>query len=193
FLVFLIVPAFRKAFSKKPSDYDDDTSYEARLSASVTDMERLFDTIYATVRDDTTFSEQLILLCLQHTTNILLNIPSCSSLTKRVMQHITQLREHLYQPYNNILQQSQTYHPLTGLSQKCKECWACWQGLEDSDVLYNAATTNNIPLGQVYLVTDRGWPKVDFSSRFQQELKHWLHCLLTEGEIHQAKEILINF
>nr|CAD7425554.1 unnamed protein product [Timema monikensis] len=180
-----------KAFSKKPSDYDDDTSYKARLSASVTDMERLFDTIYATVRDDTTFSEQLILLCLQHTTNILLNIPSCSSLTKRVMRHITQLREHLYQP-NNTLQQSQTYHPLTGLSQKCKECLSCWQDLEDRDVLYNAATTNNIPLSQVYLVTDRGWPKVDFSSRFQQELKHWLHCLLAQGEIHHAKEILVN-
>jgi hypothetical protein len=177
-------------------------------------MDKLFDTVHSSLLESShklAFSEQLILLYLDHANDLLQFLHDCystesapdsvisqamfeqkkSMIVKQIMFHVVELRSHLQKHSRDNDAASNVYQPLSCLDDIMKKEWNKWQSMEDQDVICDAVVSSNIPLVQTFLATCRGWNSVNMLQRIRQQVYVWLQQFLKQ-DIEKSKQILIN-
>jgi hypothetical protein len=212
YCIFLVFSAFRSSFVWNPTDTD--VAWQTKVHNISLNMDKLFDTVFNSLlenKNKLAFSEQLILLYLDHANGLLQFLHESVGteftlhsvalhdvfekekhmLVKQVMLHVVELRSQLRKHSRDNLAACSTYQPLGCLDDVLKKEWSKWQDMEDHDVICDAVASNNIPLLQTFLTTCRGWSCSNLFQRIRQEVYVWVLQLLKQ-EIEKAKQILVN-
>jgi hypothetical protein len=188
--------------------------WQTKLHDIGSNMDRLFDTVYNSLLESNhkrAFSEQLILLYLDHANDLLQFLhESCSTefashsvilqdmfeqkksmIVKQIMFHVVEFRSHLKKHSRDSDVASNVYQPLDCLDAVVKKEWSKWQSMEDQDVICDAVVNSNIPLVQTFLATYRGWSTINMLQKIRQQVYVWLQQFLKQ-DIEKSKQILIN-
>jgi hypothetical protein len=208
----LVFSAFRSSFTRNPGD--SDAVWQAKLHNISSNMDKLFDTVYSSLRESNNkraFSEQLILLYLDHANDLLQFLHESYStesvsqsvilqdmfeqkkrmIVNQIMFHVVEFRSHLQKHSRDNGVARNVYQPLGCLDDVMKKEWSKWQSMEDQDVICDAVMNSNIPLVQTFLATCRGWSSNNMLQRIRQQVYVWLQHFLKQ-DIEKSKQILIN-
>jgi hypothetical protein len=204
--------AFKSSFVRNPTDTD--AVWQTKVHNISSNMDKLFETVYNSFlenKNKLAFSEQLIILSLDHANDLLQFLHECflmesplhsvelhdtfekekSIMVKQIMLHVVKLRSHLRKHSRDLIAASSAYQPLGCLGDVLKKEWSRWQDMDVHDIICDAVASNNIPLLQTFLTTCRGWSSGNMLQRIRQEVYIWLQQLLKQ-EIEKAKQILVN-
>lgn len=210
--MFIVFSAFKSSFVRNKAD--SSVVWETKVHNISSNMDKLFETVYSSLLENEhklAFSEQLILLYLDHAIDLLQFLhgsvstefaPNSAELQdifekkkrmmiKQIMFHVVKLRSHLWKHSRDDVAASNVYEPLGCLDDVMKKEWSKWQDMENQDIICDAVVCNNISLLQTFLITCRGWSSVNMFQRIRQEVYVWLQQLLKQ-DIEKSKQILIN-
>jgi hypothetical protein len=210
--ILIVFSAFKSSFVR--NEADSDVVWQTKVHNISSDMDKLFETVYSSLLENKhklAFSEQLILLYVDHTIDLLQFLHGSAStefrphsaelqdvfeqkklmMIKQIMFHVVKLRSHLWKHPRNGLAGSNVYQPLGCLDDVMKKEWSKWHGMEDQNIICDAVACSNIPLLQTFLIKCRGWSSINMFQRIRQEVYVWLQQLLKQ-DIEKSKQILIN-
>ena len=178
-------------------------------------MEKLFEIVYNALLENKhklAFSEQLILLYLDHANDLLqflhqslnsedipqpvllndLIMNEKKTIIKQIMYHVVELRSHLRKKSKANFKRIPMYQPLGCLNDNLKKEWSKWQTMGDEDVIHQGIASNNFPLLQTFLIACRGWSSNNALNGIKKEIFVWLEELLLNQEIETSIQILTN-